>query len=196
MKEDEKPKEIIYAKSRLFELVQLPQPDGRLFEVARRAPGVRTIVADDKQRRVLLTKEFRREIKGYDWRLPGGKVFDSLEEYEAFRNSGKDIMPTALSKAKSEVAEEAGMDIDNLSFYKKSALGATVEWDLYVFATTTWRRHPLGQQLKEDEPTDIVGVEWQDVKSLEKMILEGAMQEERVALILLQWLYQQAWFSR
>ena len=34
--------EYIIAKGKIFELVQTKQPDGRVFEVARRAPGVRT----------------------------------------------------------------------------------------------------------------------------------------------------------
>ena len=38
--------EVIYARGKLFELVQQKQPDGRVFEVARRAPGVRVIIAD------------------------------------------------------------------------------------------------------------------------------------------------------
>ena len=184
-------KENIVARSRLFELVELPQPDGRNFEVARRAPGVRLIIVDQEHWKVLLTKEFRREIDGYDWRLPGGKVFDSLEEYEAFRKSGKDIMSVAMAKAKAEATEEAGIRVDDLSFFKKSTLGATVEWDLYVFEASTWQVHTAGQSLEAGETVD--AVEWHDANTLEQMILEGSMQEERVALILLQWLNHVNW---
>jgi hypothetical protein len=35
--------EIIFAKGKIFELVHISQKDGRVFEVARRAPGVRLI---------------------------------------------------------------------------------------------------------------------------------------------------------
>jgi len=50
-----------------------------VFETARRAPGVRLIIVRDGQ--MLITREFRNELDDYDYRLPGGKVFDTLDEY-------------------------------------------------------------------------------------------------------------------
>ena len=38
------------------------------WEIARRSPGVRLIICD--QDKILLTKEFRREYDGFDYRLP------------------------------------------------------------------------------------------------------------------------------
>lgn len=125
--------ETIFSKGRLFELVHLEQPDGRVFEVARRAPGVRLIIVSREAGRILLTREFRRELDDWDYRLPGGKVFDTLDDYEAHRNSGEDILEAAVRKAKGEGAEEAGVEIEEVELFKKSTLGATVEWDLYVF---------------------------------------------------------------
>ena len=60
--------EKVVAKGIIFELVQLPQPDGRIFEVARRAPGTRVIVHDTEQRKILFIKEFRRELGEWDYR--------------------------------------------------------------------------------------------------------------------------------
>ncbi len=179
--------EEIAAKGKLFELVQLHQPDGRVFEVARRAPGVRLIIHKDGK--VLLTKEFRRELNANDYRLPGGKVFDSLDEYEAHRKSGDDILNAAVTKAKGEGAEEAGVDIKDLKLFKKSTLGATVEWDLYVFEVTDWQPHAEGQNLEEGE--QIEADTWVTFAEAEEMIISGQMQEERIALILLQWLRAQ-----
>lgn len=181
------PEEIV-AKGRLFELVHLPQPDGRKFEVARRAPGVRVIIADKQAKKLLLTKEFRRELNDYDYRLPGGKVFDSLAEFETFRQSGRDILEPATAKAKAEAQEEAGMAVHEVTFFKKSTLGATVEWDLYVFEATEWTEHADGQSLEDGEQVDEVS--WYGFDKVEQMILRGHMQEERIALILLQWLHQ------
>jgi ADP-ribose pyrophosphatase len=178
--------EHIVATGTLFELVQLPQPDGRVFEVARRAPGVRLIIADKKAKQLLLTKEFRHELNTHDYRLPGGKVFDTLAEYETFRKTGRDIMEPAANKAKAEAAEEAGMDVQDVIFYKKSTLGATVEWDLYVFEAVGWKDHEAGQSLEEGEQIDDVA--WFSYTEAEQMIIDGKMQEERIALILLQWL--------
>lgn len=178
--------ETIYATGKLFELVHVTQPDGRVFEVARRAPGVRVIVVDREARKLLLTKEFRQELNGYDYRLPGGKVFDSLAEYESFRGSGRDILDAAAEKAKAEAAEEAGIVVEDVTFFKKSTLGATVEWDLYVFETASWHEHADGQSLEEGEQVE--DVSWYGFEKVEQMILGGEMQEGRIALVLLQWL--------
>lgn len=183
-------KETISATGKMFEIVHLPQPDGRVFEVARRAPGVRLIIADLPAKKVLLTKEFRRELNAHDYRLPGGKVFDTLAEFEKFRQNGKDILEPAAAKAKAEAAEEAGMAVQGVKLFKKSILGATVEWDLYVFEATDWKEHEAGQSLEEGEQVD--DVVWCDFTEAEQMVLNGDVQEERIALILLQWLKGQA----
>ncbi|MCA9348782.1 NUDIX domain-containing protein [Candidatus Saccharibacteria bacterium] len=181
--------EDIAFKGRLFEIVHLLQADGRVFEVARRAPGVRLIVANQNEKKILLTKEFRRELDAWDYRLPGGKVFDSLDEYEAFRQSGKDILVAARSKATQEGAEEAGVDIKDVELFEKSTLGATVEWDLFVFEVTNWQAHKDGQKLEDGE--NIEADNWFSYGQAKQMILNGEMQEHRIALLLLQWLEKQ-----
>ncbi len=178
--------EHIFVKGKLFELVHQKQSDGRVFEIARRAPGVRLIIADKNKRQVLLTKEFRRELDEWDYRLPGGKVFDSLEEFEAFRASDQDIIDAASKKAVGEAKEEAGVGISELQLFKKSTLGATVEWDLYVFEVLEWHLADTGQELEAGEQIETDN--WVDYDEAEKMIIRGDMQEERIALILLQWL--------
>ncbi len=184
--------ERLFAKGKLFELVHIEQPDGRVFEVARRAPGVRLIIADQDAKKVLLTREFRRELgeQGeWDYRLPGGKVFDSLEEYESFRETGHDIADAAKHKALAESVEEAGIQLNSLSEFKKSNLGATVEWDLFVFESKDWRRHEAGQQLESGE--QIEAENWFTYDEATEMALGGNMKEERIALILLQWIRTQ-----
>jgi hypothetical protein len=178
--------EVIFAKGKMFELVHLPQPDGRVFEVARRAPGVRLIVTDTKNKKVLLTKEFRKELGGFDCRLPGGKVFDTLGAFEAHRVSGDDMLQAATAKVKAEAAEEAGIKVTDVTFFKKSTLGATVEWDLHIFTATDWEAHKEGQALEDGEQVE--SVDWYTYEQVEQMIIKGEMQEERVALVLLQWL--------
>ncbi len=179
-------KEEVFAKGKLFELVHETQPDGRVFEVARRAPGVRLIIVDAAEQKILLTKEYRKELGAWDYRLPGGKVFDSLEEYDAFRASGEDILVAAISKARAEAHEEAGIEIAGLDFFKKSTLGATVEWDLFVFVSKDWQLHKDGQKLEEGEQVEADN--WFNLSEVEDMILRGDIREERIALILLQWL--------
>jgi 8-oxo-dGTP pyrophosphatase MutT (NUDIX family) len=181
--------EKIFAQGKLFELVHTMQPDGRVFEMARRAPGVRNIIVDRKNQKILLTKEFRQELKGWDYRLPGGKVFDSLQEYEAHRQSGDDIADAAAHKAKAETIEEAGIVLNSLKLFRKSTLGATVEWDLYVFESDDWGFAESGQQLEAGE--QIEAENWLPYDEIEQMILAGDMREERIALILLQWIKSQ-----
>ncbi len=187
---DKKLSETIYASGKLFELVHVAQPEGRVFELARRAPGVRVLIADRTAKKLLLTREFRQELDGYDYRLPGGKVFDSLAEYEEFRRSGEDMLAAAQRKAQAEAAEEAGIGVEATQFFKKSTLGATVEWDLYVFEATKWHELADGQSLEPGEQIDEVG--WYDFAEVQRMALSGEMQEERIALIVLQWLAQAA----
>lgn len=175
-------------KGKIFELVHLHQPDGRVFEVARRAPGVRVIVADTANKKVLLTREFRRELGKYDYRLPGGKVFDTLDEFEAFRASGDDIVEAAKRQAINEAQQEAGLTISELELYKKSVLGATIEWDLYVFEAKDWEPSAQGQELEVGEK--IEADTWVGYHDAKQMILDGCMQEDRVGLVLLRWLHE------
>lgn len=171
-------------RGKLFEILQ----NEKGWEKASRAPGVRVILDDEVTGRVLLTREFRAELNDYDFRLPGGKVFDSLTEYEAFRESGADILEPAMVKVAQEAHEETGYDIENPKFINKSTLGATVDWDLYVFVATEFTKRDDGQQLENGEQieTDL----WFSYDEARRMILDGAMQEERIALALLRYLAQ------
>jgi ADP-ribose pyrophosphatase len=88
--------------------------------------------------KILLTKEYRKELKGYDYRLPGGKVFDTLAEYN---KNKKNIKKYALIAAKRECEEEVGLIPQTLKLYYISTAGATVEWDLHYFIVTKFKQH-------------------------------------------------------
>ena len=86
-------KERIVYEGRIFEVVKQPMKVGNKemeYELARRAPGVRLLII--KNNKILLTKEFRTEVNSYDYRLPGGKVFDTLAEYRRARESNTNIL--------------------------------------------------------------------------------------------------------
>ncbi len=182
--------EKIYAKGLIFELLHLPQPDGRVFEVARRAPGVRLIIFNQSKGKMLLSKEFRRELGVWDYRLPGGKVFDTLEEFEQSRSKSEDILERAKSKAKEESIEEVGVELQDLSLVAKSTLGATVDWDLYIFESSEWSFAKGGAQPEVDEAEDIDEPIWVTLEEAKRMIIVGDIQEDRVAMILLRWIEQ------
>ena len=59
---------------KIVEVVHEYDPQSkRVLEKVRRSPGVRLIITTDDHKFVL-TKELRKEVGGYDIRLPGGKV--------------------------------------------------------------------------------------------------------------------------
>ena len=75
--------EVITHRGRMIEIVTQQMRVGSeeiVFEKARRSPGTRLLITSPDHN-ILLTREYRGEIGGWDYRLPGGKVFDSLEEY-------------------------------------------------------------------------------------------------------------------
>ena len=94
----------------------------------RRPPGVRAIITSNDQ--ILLNREYRYEINEWDYRLPGGKVFDSFIDYEKAINNNSiiDCIKNGLSR---EIFEETGLLPKKFELFYKSILGFTVEWDLY-----------------------------------------------------------------
>jgi len=182
--------EVIAYQGRILEIVNQDMTDGTktiTFERARRAPGVRLILVDLGRRVILMTKEHRYELAGEDYRLPGGKVFDSLDEYNEFLKSGLDIAVPAADKARGEGQEEAGVVIGGINHYHTSVCGATVQWDLLYFVSTDWKS--AEQKLETGEEISIVEVPFEDAQQI---ALDGRMSEERSALILLRYLNENA----
>ena len=106
-----KNEKIVY-QGRIVELVQYPVlVDGKevVFEKARRSPGVRLLI-ETPDGQFILNREKRHELGlEEDLRLPGGKVFDSLLEYNTFLSNQKDETDI-IEKAK-EAAEKEARDI-------------------------------------------------------------------------------------
>ncbi len=173
-------------EGRIFRIVEEEHRFGdevKTFERAQRAPGVRIIVPSDDQ--LLITREFRPEQGGQDFRLPGGKVFDSLTEFETALADGTDIMPIAERAARKELTEETGLTPLSLRFLHRSPCGATVDWDLYYFVVDEFTLAEGGQALETGE--EIVPT-WISRAEAEAMCLDGRIGEERSALVLLRYL--------
>ncbi|HEV7448979.1 MAG TPA: NUDIX hydrolase [Candidatus Paceibacterota bacterium] len=153
----------------------------KTFEFARRSPGTRLIIIDGDK--ILLTKEFRHEVNGYDYRLPGGKVYDSLDEYNAALEGGVDINEAAKAAAIKEAREEVGIEPKDLTFFHKSVCGATVIWDLFYFVVKDFTK--TGQNLENGEDITLELVSTDEAKA---MCLDGRVSEERSALVLLRYL--------
>ena len=149
------------------------------LEFARRSPGVRLIVPTSDGN-ILLTKEYRPELKAYDFRLPGGKVIDTLGEYNTFLKTGAHIKEKAREAAKQEAQEEIGIIVTDLDLFAVSRCGLTVEWDLYYFVVRAFEQS--SQSLHEGEDITVVPTPIAEAKD---MCLDGRISEERSALILL-----------
>lgn len=110
--------QIVY-QSKIVEVVQQKVKLGgekKIFEFARRSPGTRLIIVTPENK-LLLSKEYRSELDGYDYRLPGGKVFDTLSEYNEFLVSGKDVIEKAKIAAAKEGLEETGIEIEDMNLF-------------------------------------------------------------------------------
>jgi ADP-ribose pyrophosphatase len=153
------------------------------FEFARRGPGARIII-EDLEGRILITKEYRAELNTYDYRIPGGKVFDSLEQYEKARKSKDTIESYAFDAIKKEAEEEAGVIVHELNYFCVSHCGATMIWDLYYFYTKKWEFSKCGQKLEIGENIE---VNWFDSDQVIRYCLEGQITEERSAISLLKY---------
>lgn len=176
--------ERIKYKGKILEIVEFDVTQGGkqlVFECARRSPGARLIIP--KGDTILLSREERHEMGGYDYRLPGGKVFDTLDEYSAALASGADIQEAAKEGAMREAREEVGINATSLRFFHKSVCGTTVTWDLFYFVAEKFEE--TDQELGEGEDIQVQAF---DRDTAKKMCLDGSIQEERSALVLLKYL--------
>jgi ADP-ribose pyrophosphatase len=164
---------------RLGEIVHQTQPDGRVFELFRRPPGVRMIFID--QDRVLLTEEYRSEVNGFDLRLPGGKVFDDLESFAQARRSG-DLTDAALQAVRREALEEVGLTASGAELVTIAQAGATVEWDLYYYVVREFAEAPDGPQPEEGEQ---IITRWFQAAEVLDAVRAGRMSEWRSVGVLL-----------
>jgi len=177
-------KERIEYSGKTFEIVHRPlKVKDRIIrlEVAKRSPGIRLIIV--KNNKILLTKEYRYELKFYDYRLPGGKVFDSLKEYN--QNIDKDMMKHAIGAAKKECIEETGLIVKNIKHFQTSKAGLTVDWTLYYFIVDKFEKNPAGQQLEHGEDIE---PEWKTFDEAKNLCLNGKISEDRSVGILLRFL--------
>lgn len=154
---------------------------GRILEIARRSPWVRLLIlyGDD----IYLTKERRQEHNWYDYRLPGGKVFDTLVEFKEALANWENILEKAEQAAKKESKEETGLIPLSLSYLTTSKAGATVEWDLYYFVVEEFKQSE--QELEDWEDIVIEKFSREEVKNL---CLNGEIREDRTVAVLLKFL--------
>jgi len=175
-------------EGRLGAIVEFPvlidQGEGyveKTYEHFVRPPGTRIIAVRDGK--IYLQKEYRSETKTFDWRLPGGKVIDTFEEYK--QHLGKDIPMEIIIKAGSrELLEEAKLAAEGMKLFKKSSCGASVEWDLYYIVAEGIE----DASHAHDEGEEIVEGKWCAPDEILAMCASGEIGEDRTVSALYQYI--------
>lgn len=174
---------------RIFDVVQQQVDVGwenlKIFEKAVRSPWTRLIIINPNNT-ILLTKEYRMELSWYDYRLPGGKVFDSNAEYRQFLDTKEEIKLIAQEAALKEAKEEVGIIQSDCIFFVVTHAAATIDWDLYYFIL---RNVVIEEQSLEEG--EHITYDRYSISDVVKMCMDGSMQEERSCTVLLRFLYQQ-----
>ncbi len=154
------------------------------MERAIRSPGTRIIL--EKDGKLLLGKEFRAEVDGWDYRLLGGKVFNSLSAYLEHRENEDSMREKTLEAITHEAEEEAGVIVKKAKLLERSLTSTpTLVWDLYYFEITEFEFAKGGQNLEDWE---LIDLGWYDFEEVKKMCLDGRIQEDRTVAVLLKYL--------
>ena len=187
-------KKIVY-KGDLFELVSTilfskKTNSIRIFEKAHRPPGVRMLFTKDNT--ILMTREFRKELNEWDYRLPGGKVFDEFSSYAKCLSNETELSQKIRDAVVIESEEEVGLIAysDKMKLIYKSVAGASVIWDLYYFEITEFQSSDSGQKLEEGEQID--KPIWMSFDEVKTMCLNGQINEDRTVAVLLRYILNKA----
>lgn len=156
------------------------------YEYVKRPPGVRAIIIRDDH--ILLNKEYRYELNGWDYRLPGGKVFDSQEEYKTVEDK-EIIFKYVEKKLTEELCEEAEIKIKNYKFLEISNCGFTVDWDLYYYLVYDFEELPgfYANDIKKND-FEYIQHRWVDLKTAFNYCLDKKISEERSSNVLIRYL--------
>lgn len=155
-------------------------------QMVRRPPGIRALIINkENKKKILLSKEFRYELDKWDYRLPGGKVFDSLEDYKESINEG-DVQKHVDATVKKEVLEEIGLIVKSQKLIKVSHAGAGVIWDLFYYEIDDYVVSNTGAKLEENEFVD--GYVFKTFDEIIKMCENHEINEDRTVGVLLSYI--------
>ena len=173
----------------IVEVLQKTLPNGDVHEIARRSPGVRMIIVTPENK-FLISREKRDYLeKGWDYRLPGGKVVDKLPDYllllEKLENGldGGDLTPTVQAAVIKESKEEVGITVRNPGLLHISTSGGTIEWDLWYWLVKDFDQGR--QELEHDEEIEIVEMTPFEVAQL---VINKEFSEDRSRVVLMDYL--------
>jgi 8-oxo-dGTP pyrophosphatase MutT (NUDIX family) len=197
-------KETVLFEGEMFQVISKPylvvddkktngKPEKENHEIARRSPGVRLLITRNRSL-YLLTKEWRTEVGatgGFDYRLPGGKVFGKLKDYELFLDSGKDILPFAIEAAKREAKQEAGIFITrDPKLIRRSPAGSSLVWDLYYFLVEEFEVGEASPK-KGEFFASRESRTWRTFEDVKRLCLQNRILEDRSMGVLLKFILEQ-----
>ena len=170
-------KEKIVFSWKNFEIIQQEyktENNIKLFEIAKRAPWVRLFILDKINNKILLTKEYRTELKSFDYRLPWWKVFDTPEERKKADYSK--IEEYAKKAWIKECLEETGLIAKNIKLFWISKAGATIDWTLYYYIIDDFEISKTWQEL---ETWEVITVAWYSFDDLILLSKNWKIKEDR-----------------
>ena len=178
-------KDLIVFQGIIHQIIQTPKDKNgikQIYERAVRSPGTRIIITSNKDSevKILLNKEFRKEHNAWDFRLPGGKVFNTLKEFNEFTD---DINSIAIKACEKEAIEETGLVVHNLEFFELTKCGATIEWDLYYFTVSCEKDQNIAQVGTEHE--EITHHIWVSKTEFLKLVMNKDFKEDRSAPVII-----------
>jgi ADP-ribose pyrophosphatase len=186
----------IQYSSRLFNIInhEVLFSDGiiKTFEYTERSPGVRTLINDGSH--ILVTKEWREEIGGWDIRIPGGKLFENIQEYNNYLLKQPDkesLIQKAKITAQKETLEEVGLNLNTqeFDFLHISKCGSVIHWDLYYFSISVERQTSRPRSIVSLENEMIIN-EWLSFKEVKALCHSGQISEDRTSNVLLKFIHQ------
>lgn len=180
-------REVVYSGS-LYQVIGWNEHRGdgsvHRFERAERPPGVRVMVTHVNA--VLIVKERRGTNGLWDYRLPGGKVFDNLNDYEVARASSTwDLASRVILAGQRELFEETTVQVAATGLRLKwiSRLGETVGWDLHYLECEAEALVDLPPRVTTHEGEELLPV-WLDWDDVIELCDKGAVMEDRTAAVL------------
>lgn len=189
-KQDEHEKfkgKLIQVIDRNFEISKNDKISHFTVEIARRPPGVRLFIVEANK--ILLSKEYRSELEDWDYRVPGGKIFDSLDSYLEVIDDENILKEKSVTAVAHEGLEEAGVIVKNQTLLSVSKAGSTIDWDLHYYLVDDFDMAADGNKT---ESAEIIHPEWFTFDEAKRMCLDGSIKEDRTVGILLKYLLNPA----
>lgn len=153
------------------------------YELVQRSPGIRAIIV--KEDKILLAYEYRYELNAWDYRLPGGKVYDSIERFH-YSNKNGEFETDLIKKLKEEVLEEVDIEIKNFHLLNVSHSGLTVNWDLYYYLVDDFIT--IANDCIQKTEYEYIEPKWFDFSTAMELCLNGSVSEARSAFEIIRFI--------